>query len=202
MDGCMNAERISIPSEASCMRLIVDMGMLEHILAHSLQVCRVSLFLTDRLGLPGLNRELIRAAALLHDITKTRSFLTGEDHAETGARLIADLGYPQVAGIVGQHVRLNRYGSASATPVDAEIVNYADKRVLHDRIVPLSERMGYILEKYGGDPDRKRWILILWEKTEKLEARLFARLPFHPDEISRLLGQELSRDLREPDRPL
>ena len=176
--------------------------MLENIVAHSLQVCRVSLFLTDRLGLPELDRELIRAAALLHDITKTRSFSTQEDHAETGARLIADLGYPEVAGIVGQHVRLNRYSSASATPVDAEIVNYADKRVLHDSIVPLSERMGYILEKYGSVPERKRTILILWEQTEKLEARLFARLPFHPDEISRLLTESQPRDIQETDRPL
>jgi uncharacterized protein len=198
----MKTEPISIPSEEVCLRIISETGMLEHIVAHSLQVCRVSLLLTDRLGLPELNRELIRAAALLHDITKTRSFRTREDHAETGARLIADLGYPEVAGIVGQHVRLTRYSSASAAPVEAEIVNYADKRVLHDRIVPLSERMGYILEKYGSDPERKRWILILWEKTEKLEARLFARLHFHPEEISRLLGQELSRGLPEPDRPL
>ena len=202
MKGRMNAERIAIPSEATCRRLISEMGMLENIVAHSLQVCRVSLFLTDRLGLPELNRELIRAAALLHDITKTRSFSTQEDHAETGARLIADLGYPEVAGIVGQHVRLNRYSSASATPVEAEIVNYADKRVLHDRIVPLSERMGYILEKYGSAPERKRMILILWEKTEKLEARLFARLPFHPDEISRLLADSQSRDVPEMGCPL
>ena len=107
-----------------------------------------------------------------------------------------------MAGIVGQHVRLNRYCPASATPADAEIVNYADKRVLHDRIVPLSERMGYILEKYGSAPERKRMILILWEKTEKLEARLFSRLPFHPGEISRLLAESPSRDLPEPDRPL
>ena len=75
---------INIPSEEACLRIISDMGMLENIVAHSLQVCRVSLFLTDRLGLPELNRELIRAAALLHDITKTRSFSTQEDHAETG----------------------------------------------------------------------------------------------------------------------
>ena len=164
------------------------MGMLENIVAHSLQVCRVSLLLTDRLGLPGLNRELIRAAALLHDITKTRSFHTHEDHAETGARLLADLGYPEVARIVGQHVRLDRYALTSSTPTDAEIVNYSDKRVLHDKIVPLSERMGYILEKYGSSPERKRNILLLWEKTEKLEKRLFAGLPFSPGDLSGLLS--------------
>ena len=164
--------------------------MMEHIVAHSLQVCRVALFLADRLDLPGLNRELIQAAALLHDITKTRSFRTQEAHAETGAHLLAGLGYPEVGHIVGQHVRLNRY-VAESVPTEAEIVNYADKRVLHDRIVSLGERMGYILERYGQEPDRKRHILLLWEKTRELEGRLFSRLPFGPDDLSRLLSAEV-----------
>ena len=184
----MQSEPIPIPSEERCRRIISDLGMLENIVAHSLQVCRVSLLLTDRLGLPGLNRELIRAAALLHDITKTRSFNTGEDHAETGERLLADLGYPEVARIIGQHVRLERYALNSSPPTDAEIVNYSDKRVLHDKIVPLSDRMGYILEKYGSSPERKRNILLLWEKTEKLEKRLFAGLPFSPGDVSGMLS--------------
>jgi uncharacterized protein len=180
----MPSKKINIPSEEHCRRIISDIGMLENIVAHSMQVCRVSLLLTDHLGLPELNRELIRAAALLHDITKTRSFHTDEDHAETGARLLVDLGFPEVARIVGQHVRLNHYGLSSSALTDAELVNYSDKRVLHDRIVPLSERMGYILEKYGSSPDRKRNILLLWEKTEKLEKRLFASLPFSPGDLS------------------
>ena len=93
-----------------------------------------------------------------------------------------------MARIVGQHVRLDRYALNSSTPTDAEIVNYSDKRVLHDKIVPLSERMGYILEKYGSSPERKRNILLLWEKTEKLEKRLFAGLPFSPGDVSGLLS--------------
>ncbi len=184
----MNTEQIHIPSEEVCLRIIADMGMLENIVAHCRQVCRVALLLIDRLGLSSLNRDLIRAAALLHDITKTRSFLTREDHAETGACLLRELGYPEVAEIVGQHVRLVRYSSSRGT-TEAEIVNYADKRVLHDRIVPLSERMGYILERYGSAPERKRDILLLWEKTERLEERLFDGLAFGPGEISRLLAE-------------
>lgn len=187
MNRLMIAQRIRIPSEETCRQLISEMGMMEHIVAHSLQVCRVSLLLTDHLGLPGLNRELIRAAAHLHDITKTRSFETHEDHAETGARLLADLGYPEVGRIVGQHVCLDRYFS-SATLTEEEIVNYADKRVLHDRIAPLSGRMGYILEKYGRNQERKRDILFIWQNTEKLEERLFDRLAFSPDDLSRLLA--------------
>lgn len=194
----MKAEPIHIPSEEHCRRIISELGMLENIVAHSQQVCRVSLLLTDHLGLPGIDRELVRAAALLHDITKTRSFQTNENHAETGARLLADLGYPEVARIVGQHVRLDRYPLNSSPLTDAEIVNYSDKRILHDKIVPLNERMGYILERYGGSPERKRSILLLWEKTEKLEKRLFAALPFSPGDVSGLLSVQGSpRDSRK-----
>jgi uncharacterized protein len=194
----MKAEPIHIPSEEHCRRIISELGMLENIVAHSQQVCRVSLLLTDHLGLPGIDRELVRAAALLHDITKTRSFQTNENHAETGARLLADLGYPEVARIVGQHVRLDRYPLNSSPLTDAEIVNYSDKRILHDKIVPLNERMGYILKRYGGSPERKRSILLLWEKTEKLEKRLFAALPFSPGDVSGLLSVQGSpRDSRK-----
>jgi len=198
MKHLMNEQRIKIPSEAECRQLIAGMGMLDNIVAHSRQVCRVSLLIVDHLKPDGLNRDLIQAAALLHDITKTRSFQTLEDHAETGAQLLTEIGYPDVARIVGQHVRLDRY-FASAVPTEAEVVNYADKRVLHDRIVPLGERMGYIFEKYGREPERKRAILLLWEKTEAMEARLFAGLPFAPDDISRLLAESHPEDLPEPD---
>jgi putative nucleotidyltransferase with HDIG domain len=178
---------IRIPTEAQCRELIAGMGMLDNIVAHCWQVCRVSLLIADHLAGGGLNRDLIRAAALLHDITKTRSFQTREDHAETGAAMLAELGYPEVGCIIGQHVRLDRY-LASGSPTEAQIVNYADKRVLHDRIVPLTERMGYILERYGREPDRKQAILLLWEKTEALEARLFASLPFTPEDLEGRLG--------------
>ena len=179
---------IRIPSDEECRQLMADMGMLEHIVAHSRQVCRVALFLSDHAGLPCLDRELIRAAALLHDITKTRSFQTQEPHAETGARLLTELGYPEVARVVGQHVRLASCRPAGR-PTAAQIVNYADKRVLHDRIVPLHDRMAYILERYGLNLERKRYLLSLWRKTERLEGRLFAPLPFAPDDLSRLLPE-------------
>lgn len=187
MEAPMNAEPMRIPSEAECLHLVARMGMLDNILDHSRQVCRVSLLISDHLQADGLNRGLIQAAALLHDITKTRSLQTLEDHAETGARLLAEMGYPEVGRVIGQHVRLDRY-FGSSDPTEEEIVNYADKRVLHDRIVSLSERMGYILERYGREPERKSSILRLWEKTEALEARLFVGLPFEPDDISRLLA--------------
>ena len=177
---------IPVPLEETCRRLIAEMGMMSHIVAHSLQVRRVSLFLADALAIPGLNRELIRAAAHLHDITKTRSFTTRENHAATGASLLTDLGYPEVGRIIAQHVRLDSYLFPGA-PTEAEIVNYADKRVLHDRIAPLSDRIGYVLEKYGQSEEQKQEILNTWQKTERLEARIFAWLSFAPEDVERLI---------------
>lgn len=182
MKLCMKSERIQIPSAVECERLIAETGMLENIIAHSRQVCRVSLWIADHRKTNGLDRDLIRAAALLHDITKTRSFSTGEDHAETGKQMLTEMGYPEVGCIVGQHVRLDRY-FGSSLPDEAEIVNYADKRVLHDRIVPLSERMEYIVERYGLSAERRQMLMSLWEKSEALEHRLFAGLSVVPEDM-------------------
>jgi uncharacterized protein len=176
------------PSRESCYRLIYGMKMLDHIVAHSLQVCRVSNLLTNLFearSIP-LNRELVQASTLLHDITKTRSFETGENHAETGARLLEELGYPEVGRLIGQHVRLDAYPE-SGRPTEAEIVNYSDKRVLHDKIVSLTERMEYILEKYGDEPEKRERILWLSEKTRLMEARLFSVLRISPLDLEDLL---------------
>jgi putative nucleotidyltransferase with HDIG domain len=177
---------MAIPTRTECYRLIFETGMLEHIVAHSLQVSRVALLLTDSLNAEGagLDRPLIRSAALLHDITKTRSLETGERHSETGSDFLSERGYPEVADIVRQHVRLDAYSKdGSATP--AEVVNYADKRVLHDRVAPLDERLGYILERYGGDPQARERILRIWDLTRALEAKLFLPLSLSPADIGR-----------------
>ncbi len=119
--------------------------MLENIVVHSIQVYRVSMCLVDYLKLQGIQMDgqLVQAAALLHDITKTRSFETEENHALTGGQVLTDLGYPEIGNLVRQHVRLDDY-SEPKNLAEAEIINYADKRVLHDRIVSLDERMSYI----------------------------------------------------------
>jgi putative nucleotidyltransferase with HDIG domain len=158
--------------------------MLEHIVAHSLQVCRVALYLVDRLSERGisLDRAMVQAAALLHDITKTRSFQTGEMHTETGAELLRERGFFDVGEIVRQHVRLDTY-FGSETPDEAEIVNYADKRVLHDEIVPMADRMGYILERYGQRTDLGSHLEWLWKKSEEMERRIFSALSFGPEAI-------------------
>ncbi|MEJ2641110.1 MAG: HDIG domain-containing protein [Desulfosarcinaceae bacterium] len=173
-----------VPAPEECRRLMTAMQMQPHIRDHSRQVCRVAEFLTDALiaaGLP-LSRPLITAAALLHDITKTRSLDTGENHAATGAAYLASLGYRRVSEIVRQHVVLD-IQDRNGQPSEAEVVNYADKRVLHDAITDLDTRMAYIRDRYGTTPAHLERIATLWRTTTQLERRLFSRLAFGPDEL-------------------
>jgi putative nucleotidyltransferase with HDIG domain len=161
------------------------MHMLENIVAHSLQVCRVATCLVDHFLLKGihLDRQLVQAAALLHDITKTRSLKTREDHALTGGQYLTASGYPEVGDLVRQHVRLDDYSEDKGL-AEVEIINYADKRVRHDRIVPMKDRMEYIMERYGSLPEHRQRIQLTWEKTKALEIQIFSNLSFSPNDLN------------------
>ena len=180
---------MKIPTRDQCFRMMGEMKMMDHIVIHSIQVCRVATCLTEHLNNQNgrLNLDLIQAAALLHDITKTRSFKTRENHAQTGGLYLAERGYPEIGELVRQHVSLDDYPH----PVELgerQIINYADKRVLHDQVVSLDKRMDYILEKYGETPELTERIHWLWEKTVELEAKIFDDLAVAPRELNRLLN--------------
>ena len=102
---------MKIPTRDQCFRMMSAMEMMDHIVVHSLQVCRVATYLTEHLNRQNgrLNMDLVKSAALLHDITKTRSFKTRENHAQTGGQWLAEKGYPEVGELVRQHVRLDEY---------------------------------------------------------------------------------------------
>lgn len=180
---------MNIPAESRCRRMLKDMGMPVHIQDHSRLVCRVALALADELAKSGLrlHRELVRAAAILHDITKLRSFKTGENHAQSGGDYLTGLGFPEVGDIVRQHVVLDDY-AANTLPNEAEVVNYADKRVLHDQIVSLDQRMTYILDRYAKTEDHRRLGRQLWRQTRELEQRLFSHLDFLPQDLASRLN--------------
>ncbi len=188
---------MNILSKNECLQLMCDMQMPEHIVAHSIQVCRVAVCLADHLNSKEkhLDGQLVQAAALLHDITKSRSFETAENHALTGGQKLTDLGYPKIGHLVRQHVRLDDYSDLN-TLSEAVIINYADKRVLHDRIVTLDERMRYIQKRYGTEPQHQHRIQLLWDKTQVLEKQMFTYLPFAPDDLSHHLAAfELSSEI-------
>ena len=177
-----------VPPQDECLQMLGSMSMPGHIQDHSRMVCRVAVLLADGLISAGvrINRELVLASALLHDITKPRSFETGENHAKTGGQYLTDLGFTEVGEIVRQHVILDHYFENDEPPSEAEIVNYADKRVLHDHVVPLDDRMAYILHRYAKTAEHRALLQQLWDRTRLLEERLFAQLTFTPESLTDL----------------
>jgi uncharacterized protein len=148
-----------IPTRDDCDELMARYSMLPNIVAHSLQVMRVSLALTDHLkdGVT-INKDIVIAGALLHDITKTRSIKTKERHDSSGGTVLRELGFPRIAKIVEQHViiqNLNLDGNLE----EREIVYYADKRVMHDTIVTIKERVQDLIRRYGINEEIRNLIL-------------------------------------------
>ena len=84
-----------IPDESVCSTLLAQIP--PQVAAHSRAVQRLALEMCDALAAHGvrLNRSLLSAAALLHDICRTEP-----NHAFAGAQKLRDLGYPEIADIV------------------------------------------------------------------------------------------------------
>jgi putative nucleotidyltransferase with HDIG domain len=195
----------SIPSIAQCLALMDRYGMLDNIRAHSLIVARVAEALltgmkanrTQGTELP--DPALVLAGALLHDIAKTICLNTQCDHARKGRDICMELGYPIIGDIVREHVRLKDFSTdrySRGIFLAKELVYYADKRVRHDTIVSLDERMAYIIERYGNnDQQRHQLITENFQRCRILEHHLFFHVNFTADE----LATEVSR--QSPLRP-
>jgi putative nucleotidyltransferase with HDIG domain len=174
----------TIPSREACLDLLKRRGVPTHVIVHSLQVDRVAQHIAALLNARGerLDVPLIQAASLLHDIAKLDGLRTGENHARAGAAILQGLGWPRVARVVAQHVEVQSVPSRVRV-TEEELVNYADKRVMHDRIVTLEERFEDLKARYGRNAEGRAIIGDAMERTREMERRIFRRLPFAPHEL-------------------
>ena len=185
---------ILIPTNEKCFRLMEKYQMLDNIKAHSLVVANVAHLLARSLLNAGISISLekVIAGALLHDIGKTPSLKSGNDHSEIGRQICLDNNLEEIADIVGEHVRLKNY-DLNGGYSEKEIVFYSDKRVNHDGIVSLEDRLAYILERYGMNNDvRCRAIKRNYAHCQDLEKRMFSFLAFESADISDLLISQRS----------
>lgn len=176
-----------IPAREECLRLMNQRGMLENIIHHSTEVANVALYLSTELNKRGqrIDLLLVEAASLLHDLTKTDSFKTKEDHARTGSRLLREMGYEAVGEVVAQHIWL----SHDVDPLlvsEEEVVNYADKRVMHDRIVSLEERFNDLRDRYGRDQKGMDYLGRMEMVIKEIENKIFLILQINPNDLQNL----------------
>lgn len=162
-----------------------EYGMLENIKAHSIIVEKVAALIARELQNNGsaVSLERVTAGALMHDIGKTLCLNSSGDHAAMGREICLQNNLQEIADIVGEHVRLKNYGPSSPLG-EIEIVYYADKRVNHDAIVGLDERLAYLIERYGRNEEYIcNRIRGNFDQCRALEKRLFTKLPFSPEDV-------------------
>ncbi len=176
-----------IPTREECLKLISRFGMLSNIVEHSFVVARVALYLSRALNEKGqqIDVDLVEAASLLHDITKTESLTTRQDHAHTGSQVLMEMGYGKVAKIVAQHVRMLEEGNPSMVS-EVEVVYYADKRVRHNQIVSLEERFRDLKDRYGKEEKTITQLEKLKKATSDVEKKIFSILAVDPVVLERL----------------
>jgi putative nucleotidyltransferase with HDIG domain len=129
------------PDDAECDYLLKQYKTPDKVVAHCMAVSRKAVQIAESLKRDcRIDLELIKSAALLHDIARTE-----ENHDKAGFNYLLKCGYPRVANVVLSHHKL--------APEDLEVITestilfYADKLIDGTEEVTLEERFSKSREK-------------------------------------------------------
>ncbi len=135
-----------VPDVAECETMFDAASTPELTRRHGRAVAALAMRFARRLQAAGeaIDPNLTRAAALVHDIAKGR-----RRHAEAGAALLREFGFPEVAAPVACHMNL----AFDAGRLDeCAVVYHADKLVQGESRVSLETRFGAALDRFANDP--------------------------------------------------
>jgi HD superfamily phosphohydrolase YqeK len=158
-----------LPTRKECLALLAEYHVPQHIVSHSKAVAKVAVFLAQRLHENGeaVDVALLEGACLLHDLLRVHDFkesdynrfernLPEEEKAkwqqirakyeacshEDAAFDILKKQYPALALAIKRHRYMALLDEKEKPDSwEEKLLYYTDKRVMHDKIVPLKERL-------------------------------------------------------------
>jgi len=147
--------------------------MLPNIIDHSIQVKNVSEAIYKHIiDKTNISLELLIASALLHDIAKTESIHENKmRHDLLGGEILRNLGFDEIAVIVENHVIFKDFDEAGPL-TEKDIIYYADKRVMHDKVVTIDARVDDLATRYGLTEKLKHMIVDNKKFISRLEAKI------------------------------
>lgn len=170
-----------------CILLLKEHNTPKNIFLHSRKVNAIAKLIASKLIEKGIdiNLELVDFASLLHDIAK---FNTLNDrnisHTLEGGKILDKSGFKTIANVVAKH-GLYAVLNGKLETWEEKIVNYADKRVKHDELVSIEERLREGAERYKDIyPDAEKRITSTLEPLKKLEKEIFNKLDIKPEDIT------------------
>ena len=162
-------EKYKLPTREECFEIIKKYRVPPHIVEHSITTAKLAVFLAQKLKEKGVevNAELVDRACLLHDLARfcdfsesdlnnLEPFITEKDktkwqqlkaeyeglcHEEVAYEILKNK-YPELALVIKKH-RYMAILDEKEKPItwEEKLVYYAEKRVMHNRIVPLKKRL-------------------------------------------------------------
>jgi len=208
----------ALPSHDECQAMLRACHVPIHIVRHNEASAKLGVFLARRLAAQGLDVdvELVERACLLHDLFRVCDFpledfrwfeqpVSEEDKArwrrlkaEHGANRhedAADLFLRDTYPVLAETIRKHRYTALvdeddCPASWEEKLVYYADKRAMHDTIVPLKERLdeahrrSALAQVQAGVPRDMDMEARVDALIFKLEAEIFAPIGLDPDEVT------------------
>jgi HD superfamily phosphodiesterase len=192
--------------------IIMEHHLPDNIRNHSEKVCRVAKLIGDKYKEKGyqIDLENLISAALLHDLFRIadisekdyeklranaeqydqvtwdsiRNRYKGKSHSQAAYEFLTNKGEDKIALMVKKHyfAALNSENDKPVT-LEEKILNYADKRVAHGKIVSLPERFSEGQKRHNPEKNNMKEIEKLYDAYYALEKELLDPIGLKPEDI-------------------
>jgi len=194
-----------LPTRQQCSELLKEYRVPSHIVRHSMASAKMGVFLAERLADAGhdVDVDLVERACMLHDLMRacdfklqdftrfeepvsedTKAFwrrlkekYDGRGH-EYAAYDVLRKKWPELAVTILRHKYVAPISESDKPQTwEDKLVYYADKRAMHETIVPLRQRLeeahARSAANYGASKERQRQIAIIDGLIFEMEKEIF-----------------------------
>lgn len=175
---------LDLPDVALCQSWMAEFGLPVSLQMHVQMVAAISYQLAVWLRKAGqkVNPLLVHRSGLLHDLAKMQTLgkeiPSSMGHAELGARLMEDRGYPQIARVIRTHAL---HSLNELETWEQKLVYFADKLVEGSRLVALEERINAFKQRYPHEAER---IALFESGLSRLQDEILSHLGIDNEEES------------------
>lgn len=160
-------EALNTPTKENCLAIMLQNEVSEPIIKHCEAVEKMACKLYDYIALfgIGIDKDVLSAAALLHDIARKE-----KNHALVGARHLKAMGYDAIGDIIATHMDIEVDTKA---PLNAnELLFLADKLVNEDEVCGFEKRFARAFQKCEGNLEAQCNIMKRLDATKAIITKI------------------------------
>lgn len=206
----------SLPKRKEYLAILAEYHVPPHIVSHSRAVAKLAVFLAQRLNENGaaVDIELLDGACLLHDLLRVHDFKESDYNGfernlpeeektkwqrirakykamthEDAAYEILKGKYPALALAIKKHRYMALLDEKEKPDTwEEKLLYYADKRVMHETIVPLKDRLAEGHKRnvfsHGSETKSKINTAKVDPLIYEMEKEIFEKIGLDPDEVT------------------